>query len=218
MDVRAKICGLTRPEDAALAVAHGAWRLGVVFAGGPRVVEAARAREIVAAADGVPVLGVFGTQSIGTILKTIHAAGLSGAQLHGGYDADQARQVGAAGLEVWRVLALDNASAVRHVVAERARAADAVLFEAVRPDGGDAGGRGIAVPLDLARQARSFVSPPVRVVLAGGLRPENVADAIAVVRPDAVDVSSGVETSPGVKDSARLIQFLENVRVARVAP
>ncbi len=61
MDVEVKICGLTRPEDAAFAAAHGAWRLGVIFAGGPRLVDVARAREIVAAAAGVPVLGVFGT-------------------------------------------------------------------------------------------------------------------------------------------------------------
>ncbi len=213
MDVRVKICGLTRPADAALAAAHGAWRLGVIFAGGPRLVDVARAREIVAAADGVPVLGVFGTQPVGTILKTVHGAGLAGVQLHGSYDIDQARQLGAAGLEVWRVLALDAASARREVVAEFARAADAVLVEAARPGG--AGGRGIPVPVELARQARALVPEPVRFVLAGGLTPETVGAAISVVRPDAVDVSSGIESSPGIKDSVRVIQFLENVRGTR---
>ncbi len=215
MDVKTKICGLVRPEDAELAVAHGAWRLGVIFAGGPRLVDVARAREIVAAAGGVPVLGVFGTQPVGSILKTVHGAGLAGVQLHGGYDIDQARQLGAAGLEVWRVLALDAGSAARDIVSEHARAADALLVEAVRPGG--AGGRGIPVPLELAQRAHAAVPLPVRFVLAGGLTPDTVSRAIAVVRPDAVDVSSGVETSPGVKHPARLIQFLENVRVARAA-
>ena len=84
MVVEAKICGLTRPEDAAWAAGQGAARLGVVFAWGPRVITAGRARDIVAAADGVPVIGVVGAGSVAEWLRLAEEARLSGLQLHGG--------------------------------------------------------------------------------------------------------------------------------------
>src|SRR5262245_18681811 len=85
--VEVKICGLVRAQDAAAAVTAGASYLGVVFAGGPRMVDAAAAAAIVAAAGGKPVLGVFGTQPVETILRTRDQCGLTGAQLHGDYGA-----------------------------------------------------------------------------------------------------------------------------------
>lgn len=215
MVVDAKICGLTRPEDAALATAHGAWRLGVIFAGGPRLVDVARAREIVAAAGGVPVLGVFGTQEVNAVLDLAAAAGLSGAQLHGDYDTDAAATLRAAGLEVWRVAAIDSTAGIRDLLAAQSVSADALLVEPRHLD--RAGGKGVALPTALATAARQ-AAPQVRFVLAGGLRPENAADLIRLVEPDAVDVSSGVESAPGRKDAERLIRFLEIVRDARASP
>lgn len=215
MAVDAKICGLTRPEDAALAVAHGAWRLGVIFAGGPRLVDVARAREIVAAASGVPVLGVFGGQEVTLIRDMATAAGLSGVQLHGRSDAEAAGRLRAEGLEVWRVATIDAGSALRETLLERGAGADALLVEPTPPEGG--GGKGIALPHALAVAARR-AAPPLRFVLAGGLRPENVAEMIRLVGPDAVDVSSGVESAPGRKDAERLIRFLEIVRDVRASP
>jgi phosphoribosylanthranilate isomerase len=212
--VEAKICGLTRPEDAALAVELGAWRLGVIFAGGPRVVTAAQARGIVDAGAGVPVLGVFGPQPVATMLDTMRAAGLAGAQLHGDHLPDAAEQLHDQGFEVWRVLAITEGMDVTAEVRAAGGAADALLVEA-RVAGGS-GGKGIAIPLDVARAAR-LAAPATRFVLAGGLTPESVVTAIRVVGPDAVDVSSGVESSPGIKDRARLARFLENVFAARPA-
>jgi len=212
--VDAKICGLTRPEDAALAVAHGAWRLGVIFAGGPRLVDVARARDIVAAASGVPVLGVFGAQSVAEICDLTEAAGLAGAQLHGASDVAMAERLRSSGLEVWRVAMIEESSALAEVLAERAAGADALLVEPILRD--RRGGKGMTLPIELAIAARR-AAPDFRFVLAGGLRPENVAERIRLVCPDAVDVSSGVESAPGRKDHQRLMRFLEIVRDARTS-
>lgn len=211
MAVEAKICGLTRPADAALAAAHGAWRLGVIFAWGPRLLDVPRARAIVEAGAGVGVIGVFGSDPVASILERARAAGLAGVQLHADHlPADDLRRLREAGLEVWRVAPVDEAIA-GHAGALRRVEADVVLLE---PRGG--GGRGAPLPLELARAAREGARP-VRTVLAGGLTPDSVAEAIRVVGPDGVDVSSGVESAPGIKDSGRLIRFLEIVRDTRSA-
>lgn len=214
MVVSAKICGLTRPEDAALAVAHGAARLGVVFASGPRVISAAQAREIVAAAAGVPVLGVVGPGPIDGMLELALEVGLCGVQLHGHHESAVAPVLGAAGLEVWRVVPIGPATELNAGMPAAARDVDAVVIEALAPGG--SGGKGIPVALALARAARE-AGGTAQFVLSGGLTPERVAEAIRVVRPDFVDVSSGVESSPGIKDRDRLVRFLEIVRAAHPA-
>jgi phosphoribosylanthranilate isomerase len=215
MVVDAKICGLTRPEDAALAAEHGAWRLGVIFAGGPRQLDPARARAIVSAAGRIPVLGVFGPGPVRTILEVIAEAGLAGAQLHGDHPPETAASLRDAGVEVWQCWAVDLDAPLPADTPARLRCARTVLLEARL--GGQSGGLGLPLPLALAREARQRLRGP-RVVLAGGLTESTVAEAIRVVRPDAVDVSSGVESSPGIKDPVRLVRFLENVRHASTAP
>lgn len=216
MAVDVKICGLTRAEDAALAVAHGAWRLGVIFAGGPRLRTPSQSVEIVAAAGGVPVIGVFGDQSVEAILAVAAQARLSGVQLHGPSTVNDAARLRGAGLEVWRVARLPADSELELV--GMAEEADLVLLE---PRGAYhldvAGGRGIAIALSVALAARRSLPVGVQVGLAGGLTCDNLADAIRVVHPDAVDVSSGIERSPGIKDSGRLIRFLEIARDAHPA-
>ncbi|MGH7582991.1 MAG: phosphoribosylanthranilate isomerase [Gemmatimonadales bacterium] len=214
MAVDAKICGLTRADDAAFAARHGAWRLGVVFAGGPRAVTVEAARAVVAAAAGVPVLGVFGSQPLATILEVLTGAGLSGAQLHGDITDIEAGELRRQRYEVWRVVPVDGESALAADLAYAALEADAIVIEARRPGG--SGGLGVPIPLGVAAAARR-AAPPVRFVLAGGLTPESVGEAIRVVAPDVVDVSSGVEHTPGVKDHARLARFLEIVRATHAA-
>lgn len=212
MAVDAKICGLVRPEDAAHAAAHGAWRLGVVFAPSPRQVTVAGAREVVAAAAGIPVIGVFARETAAEILAVAERAGLHGAQLHGDGEPGRAATLAAAGLEVWGVATLDDPDTVSVRVAAAGADAAAVLVEPRLPGG--SGGRGVPLDAALARAARAAASG-VRFVLAGGLRPETLAAAITLVGPDAVDVSSGVELAPGIKDPVRVARFLEIARDAR---
>ncbi len=207
MPVEVKICGLTRPEDAAAAAEAGAAYLGVVFAGGPRVVTPAHAGAIARSARGVALLGVFGSQSVEEILDITSAAGLAGAQLHGDYRGEDAARLQAAGLKVWRVARIAAPADLDHL--EQAGAgADAVLVEPRVP--GAAGGTGVSLDLAVAREARVRLAGR-RMVLAGGLTPAGVAAAVALVRPDVVDVSSGVEHLPGIKDPVKIAAFLEAV-------
>jgi phosphoribosylanthranilate isomerase len=205
--VRAKICGLTRAQDAAVAVAAGADYLGVVFAGGPRRVTAQVAAEVRQAAGVVPVFGVYGEQSVDEILRITRAAGLAGVQLHGTHRPEEASRLRAEGLHVWRVVRLagpDDLGLLHESVVE----ADAVLVEPRVAHA--AGGTGIALDHALACEARTRLAGAT-MVLAGGLTPETVAAAVALVRPDIVDVSSGVEYLPGIKDPHKIARFLEAV-------
>ena len=205
MAVEAKICGLTRPEDARASAEAGAAFLGVVFAGGPRLVTPSQAAGIAAAAGGLPVLGVFGSQSPDEILRITRAGGLAGAQLHGEYGPDAARRLRREGLLVWRVVRIATPADLDRLE-EAALEADAVLVEPRVAHA--AGGTGVSLDLDVAREARARLAG-ARMVLAGGLTAETVGTAAALVRPEVVDVSSGVERLPGIKDPDRIAAFLE---------
>lgn len=217
-----KFCGLTRTEDAAVAATLGASFVGVIFAGGPRVVTPPRAAEIVAAARaaaaraGVPApraVGVFADQPPAEIGVVAREAGLDVVQLHADPGADavhgvRARFDGA----VWGVLRIDAS-----VLPPRAEglfaSADAVVLDA--RVSGALGGTGVTLPwAALVDALAPHRAAPAALVLAGGLRPENVAEAIRIVHPDVVDVSSGVESAPGVKDHARMRALAERARVA----
>ena len=204
---RVKICGLTRAGDAAAAAAAGAAYLGVVFAAGPRRVSADVAAEVSAAAEGLPVFGVFGDQSVGEILRLCRAARLGGAQLHGAYRREEAARLGAEGLRVWRVARI-AAPADLDLLPEAARDADAVLVEPRVAHA--AGGTGVSLDFAVAREARARLAGAT-MVLAGGLTPETVGAAVTLVRPEVVDVSSGVERLPGIKDPDKIARFLEAV-------
>ncbi len=203
-----KICGLTCPEDARRAAESGAAWLGVVFASGPRVVSQHQARAVVEAAGARPVLGVFGAQSADEILRLRDAIRLAGAQLHGAYARSDAARLRAEGLVVWRVARLANEAELA-VVSEAAAEADAVLVEPRAPHAD--GGAGIALDLGLARRARELLAAQ-RMALAGGLTPDTVGTAVGLVGPDIVDVSSGVELRPGIKDPSKMLRFMEAAR------
>ena len=204
--VAVKICGLTRAHDAAEAVRLGASYLGVIFAGGPRLVDTRVARAVVAAAGPVPVIGVFGTQTRDEILRYCEAAGLRGVQLHGGScGLDLERDLSDAGLELLRVVHLGSAQDLDRLDVPMT-VPGAVLVEP-RVEG-RMGGTGVSLSFDLARLARRRLEGR-RMFLAGGLTAENVRESVERVSPDAVDVSSGVEQIPGIKDSQRMARFME---------
>lgn len=207
MAVSVKVCGLTRARDAELAVRLGARYLGAIFAESPRRVAPAAARELAAAAGGVPLLGVFVDATPDEILRLRDRARLAGAQLHGAYDEAAAHRLLAEGMRVWAVARLREAGEAEHL-GDRLGPAEMLLVEP-RVEGAH-GGTGIALPPDLATAARAAI-PAGRFALAGGLTPETVGAAVALVRPDVVDVSSGVEAAPGEKDPERLRRFLEVV-------
>jgi phosphoribosylanthranilate isomerase len=197
-----KICGITRLVDAEVAVAGGATAVGFVFwAKSPRFIAPADAAAIVAALpDSVEKVGVFVNESRAAIERIAADVGLTVVQLHGDERADDA-----AGLSrpVIRAVTLDD-----EPVCDGWPAGTRFLLDAA--DRERRGGTGQRV--DLAR-ASAFASRR-RVILAGGLTPENVGEAVAAVRPWGVDVSSGVEATPGVKDSGKVAAFLANARRA----
>jgi phosphoribosylanthranilate isomerase len=203
-----KFCGLTRTEDARLAVDLGAAYVGVVFAGGPRVLTVEAACRVLDGIIGVRRVGVFGSHGLREIARTARAAALDVIQLHGEPTPALIRQAReSTGLEIWAVCRLAAGAVPEHVV-ELAAAADALLVEP--RVAGHLGGTG--TPLSWERL--EVPATVARLVLAGGLRPENVARAIRAVRPSVVDVSSGVERSPGVKDPAAMRAFVAAVRSA----
>lgn len=209
--VEVKICGLTRPEDAELADASGAAYLGVIFAGGPRQRPVAQARATLAGRRARKA-GVFAEQEPGQIADIAAEVGLDVVQLHGVADVERVQAVRAAtGLEVWAVLR--TADGVLPENAEDiAEEADALVVDALVP--GQLGGTGVAVPWIVLGESLDAMERGHRVVLAGGLTPENVEEAIDYVSPMIVDVSSGVESSPGIKDHARVRAFIAAAHAA----
>lgn len=196
-----KICGLTSEADAAHAAAAGATALGVIFApASPRVVTADLAQAIVAAVPvHVPVVGVFVNATLEEIVGIVAHTGIRQVQLHG----DEPESFAAA-----LKMPLLRAAGVDVPVASWPGAT--LLLDAV--SGAARGGTGRRV--DWAGAAA--IARQRKTVLAGGLTPDNVAEAIATVRPFGVDVSSGVEARPGTKDRDKVSRFVENARRAFV--
>lgn len=210
--VEVKICGLTRAVDAEYADAAGASYLGVIFAGGPRSRGRAEARAVLAGRRARKV-GVFADHSPTDIAEIAGEVGLDVAQLHGVTDEERVRAVRAAtGLEVWAVVRTPDGR-LPAGTEEIALAADALLVDALVA--GSLGGTGTAVPWLVLAEELDAMAQGHRVVLAGGLTAENVAEAIDYVSPMVVDVSSGVESAPGIKDHSRIRAFVAAVRATR---
>jgi phosphoribosylanthranilate isomerase len=206
-----KICGLTRSVDAEYADAAGVEYLGVIFAGGPRERTPTQARDTLAGRRARKV-GVFADQAEDVIATFVEMVGLDVVQLHGDVDTERVERVRAAtGREVWAVVRTAD-GLLPDSVDDLADAADALLIDANVP--GLLGGSGVRVPWDRLGESLDALDYHPRIVLAGGLTPENVAEAIDLVAPNVVDISSGVESSPGIKDHARLRAFVASVRSA----
>jgi len=204
-----KICGLTRSVDAEFADAAGAEYLGVIFAGGPRERPSAAARDTLAGRRARKV-GVFGAQSPAEIAAIVETVGLHVVQLHGDSDAARVREVRAAtGAEVWSVIRTADGTLPAHLE-DLCDSADALLIDALVA--GALGGTGLTVRWDVLGESLDALDYHPRIVLAGGLTAENVEEAIDYVAPSVVDVSSGVEASPGIKDHARIRAFINAVR------
>jgi phosphoribosylanthranilate isomerase len=217
-----KICGNTNLDDAALAAELGADAVGFVFAESPRRVTAAQVAAITLhLSQRVERVGVFHSHNEEEIARTASEAGLTAVQLHGGLDEGllerlTARFAGRAQIIQtlhWTIDSPESSAVLLAGQIERIaalRASDRVLIDSKV---GSAGG-GTGVTYDWTAAQGVFAAAPVgvRLIVAGGLKPENVAQAIAELRPWGVDVSSGVEQSPGRKSPEKLAQFIENAR------
>jgi len=200
-DVLVKICGITTEADALLAVALGADAIGFIFAPSPRQVSADATRRIV---ERVPpeilTVGVFRDEAPARVVEIVNSIGLKAAQLHGNETTEQTR---------W--------------VAERI-ALTIKAFPAGDPGVGRIDDYGAALVLVDAESPGSGevfdwrlaegVVDPARLIVSGGLRAENVADAVAHLRPYGVDVSTGVESAPGRKDPVKVRAFVAAARAA----
>ena len=214
---RVKICGLTRRADAEIAEREGASFLGVILASGPRLVDVARARDILGARrHTVRRVAVFGDQSVDEITAVSDALDLDVMQLHGDPTVAQVTALRAASDRgVWPVLRVEGKELPSNAPA-LAEAAGALVLDAKVV--GQLGGTGTALDwaglADAVARLRARV-PAFELVLAGGLRAANVAQAIALLEPDVVDVSSGVESAPGVKDPVAIEAFVSAVSAAK---
>jgi phosphoribosylanthranilate isomerase len=208
--MRVKICGVTNLDDAAEAVRLGAWAVGLIhFSESPRVVDPAEAVRIAAAfRRKCEVVGVFVNPELDEVAKAVEDAGLTMVQLNGNegtsFCAEVARKTG---VKVIKAVHVSSAADIHGAEAFRT---DFHLFD--RKGKGLWGGTGESFDWGLLAERRSEVP----AILAGGLRPDNVAEAIATTHPYAVDVASGVEAEPGRKDHAAMTAFFEAAQSASV--
>lgn len=202
--MRVKICGITRAEDARLAAELGAWAVGFVFwEGSPRYLAPERAREIVETLPAfVTPIGVFVDQPREHVESVARHVRLGAVQLHGSESEDYARELGVRAI---KALAVPDALAALAAGAWRGAT---VLLDTMDPERRGGTGR----PVDWTAAAAVAAARPV--LLAGGIRPDNVGEAVRLVRPAGIDVSSGVERAPGVKDSALMRALFAAVSAA----
>jgi len=208
--MRVKFCGITNLDDAAEAVRLGAWAIGLIhYDRSPRCVDPAVAAEISAAfRRKLEVVGVFVNPTLEEVARAVEDESLSMVQLNGAEGASFCAEVARkTGVKVIKAIHVSSAAEIHDAEAYRT---DFHLFD--KRGKGLWGGTGESFDWELLRGHRSQVP----AILAGGLKPENVAHAIDVVHPYAVDVASGVEAEPGRKDHAAMAAFFENAQPAGI--
>jgi len=199
--VRVKICGLTRVEDVKSAVEAGADAIGFVFTKSPRRISVATAIGLVNhVPQGILRVGLFLNQDRSEIDHVVNSIPLDVLQFHG---SETEQECSVFDLPWLKAVAMENAESAKQAERDFPNAMGLLLDSHTA---GKRGGSGKAFDWSLSRP----LSKPVW--LAGGLDAENVAEAIRVVRPYAVDVSSGVEVSPGIKDADKIMAFIKAVR------
>lgn len=199
--VRIKVCGLTDPSEAKAVAEAGADAIGMVFAKSPRKIDPDRAREIVQNLPPmVQAVGVFVNESSEKIRRITDYCGLDLVQLHGEETPETCKELAPRAIKAWRIRTRADIQALlpyREVV-------KAFLLDAWSQSAH--GGTGETFDWSIAIEAKKVLSRPI--ILAGGLKPENVARAVKQVRPWGVDVSSGVENAPGKKNIFLVADFI----------
>jgi phosphoribosylanthranilate isomerase len=201
-----KVCGLTRPEDARAAADAGAAFLGVILAPGGRRTVTPDVASVIFAGLAPRRVGVFVDATAAELRGAAARAGLHVLQLHGDEPPELAAALREEGFEVWKALRPRTGAEFAAEAPRWAGAADAVLLDGF--SAAARGGTGASFPWRDVAAHLDALPAGVRLVAAGGLRPDNVAEAAAILRPHAVDVSSGVESSPGIKDPDAIRRFV----------
>jgi phosphoribosylanthranilate isomerase len=205
--MRVKICGITNLDDAAEAVRLGAWAIGLIhYDHSPRFCPPGEAAAIGAAfRRKCEVVGVFVNPELADVAKAVEDAGLTMVQLNGEEGPSFCGEVGRrTGVKVIKAIHVSSAADIHAAEAIRT---DYHLFDSRGK--GLWGGTGESFDWGLLRERRSEIP----AIVAGGLRPGNVAEAISITHPFAIDVASGVETEPGRKDHAAMRAFFESAQV-----
>lgn len=209
--MRVKICGITKPEEGLAIAEMGATALGFICVpASARYVTAAQIRAVVDRIVTLPVarIGVFANTTLQEICQVSEAAGLTGVQLHGDESpefCDRLRQLLPDGTEIIKALRVKNAAALNSVRAYLGWI-DTLLLDAYHP--GMLGGTGKQLDWSSLKE----FNPGCPWLLAGGLTPDNILEAIAQVKPSGIDLSSGVERSPGEKDLVKVARLFEKLR------
>jgi phosphoribosylanthranilate isomerase len=210
-----KICANTNLEDAMLAAEAGADAVGFVFAESVRRVTPGQVRKISShLPDSVEKIGVFVDARVTELANAIDECGLTGVQLHSGCEAGVAAHLrerfSSPRLRILRVIHFQQGLERELRAAQADQSVDAVLVDSRTAT--LMGGTGIGFDWRAARE--NFLGSTLKMVVAGGLNPGNVSEAIATLRPWGVDVASGVEAAPGKKDASKVRAFVENARIA----
>lgn len=207
-----KFCGLCRPVDAAAAAASGAGFAGVILSpAGPRAQTAESAASIWAAAGAAVRVGVFVDEPVERVRALATALGLGVVQLHGTEPQPWVEALRGGGWQVWKAIRPRDASDFLESLAAWSGRVDGLLV-----DGGPAGtgGTGTRFSLEAVEPHRGRVPPAMKLIVAGGLAPGNVGDVVRRLKPDVVDVSSGVEAERCLKSEALMRRFIAEVRAA----
>lgn len=206
--MKVKICGVCRPQDAALAAAAGADYVGVILARkGPRQQTSESARAIYAAAPELMHVGVFADQPLPEVAALAAQLRLDIIQLHGTETAQYIHELECeTESAIWKSVFLNDVDDLPKAIDEFADSVDGLLLDSGQ------GGSGQRFDWTLAREVRQLLNAQVQFVVAGGLNAENVAAAVATMRPDVVDVATGVEEVVGVKSPQKIESFVRNAR------
>jgi phosphoribosylanthranilate isomerase len=203
--MRVKICGITNNEDALAAVESGADALGFVFAKSPRQVTKEQARDIIEKLPPfVSPVGVFVDEKADTIKEICGFCGIHTVQLHGNEAPLYLNDL--KGYKIIKAFRVKDEDDLKPLTNYKSHAF--LLDSYVK---GVMGGTGVPFKWEITRQAHKYGA----IILSGGLTPENVREAICIVKPYAVDVSSGVESSPGKKDKLLVKRFIVNAKEGR---
>jgi len=212
-ETKVKICGLTRREDAIHAAGAGADFLGVVLV--PNTPRFQTPKEARALLDGIqlPAVIVVANLDLPDLMEAAEIVGAGVIQLHGDESPELVTELREAGpWEVWKALRVRGRADVRDKLARYGEVANGVLLDGWDPD--KIGGTGVAFSWEDVAGVRDAFPPGLLLAVAGGLGPENVHDAVTMLRPQLVDVSSGVEEGLGIKDPSLVEAFIRRVRAA----